>query len=72
MTQDPNASRGGQVLAVTIVFTSLAVLLTVLRYGTRLAIVRKFGYEDVSVGIATVSVRSTFARVARPTTVERI
>ena len=47
-------TRGPVVVGVTVSFLAVAVLLTITRFLTRLLIVRDFGPEDWSIGIATV------------------
>ena len=50
-------SRGSTVLGVNGAFVAAAILFTIVRFLTRICIVRDFGPEDWSIGIATVSLQ---------------
>lgn len=51
---DPTQSKGPTVLAVSIVFTVIALIATVLRLFTRFYLIKNHGMEDYSITLATV------------------
>ena len=59
------ASRGDQVVGVSVAFLVVAVLLTIVRFLTRILIVRNFGPEDWTIGAATVCL-SSVVRIRTP------
>lgn len=52
---DINASRGNLILALVIVFTSLAVLLAMLRLYTRFILLKTPAIDDAFISLAVVS-----------------
>lgn len=49
-----DASRGAEVVGVSVAFLVTALLFTTTRFLTRLFLVRNFGPEDWTIGAATV------------------